>query len=513
MYNTVKIITADPVTDVHGNAVCGTQSSFPSQGGFDKGDGPIPTFTNINSNAQAYFGGLGIVGSMEKPTETTTETITNTFTYTESTPPFTTTETTTFTETNEGLFYTDSNGDIVTQIEKPSGVVISLVTPFIYAPERGAQGETGEGRNCLQSGEAENFGFVPQSLIDFLASDERYKSLYPGIESCLPGGPSIIQITECQSVKPTAQNAGGDLTSGTVVYVTPEPANIPATKSSWSSSDTYPTTQEPATDLLPSTKTWGSSDTRTWSSSDTYPTTQQPATGLLPSTDTYPTTQEPATQLIPNPTGINDEPLSSDKPKDDAETANSPPDGQATSIGSIINSVLNGPPQTAPAPIIIPKPTTIPLSNAPAGLEGSTTTIDGVPFLVVPAATTVIPAPPSNLPINFGVAATISNTPVLIIPSPTTIPATFLPSNLDIGTTTTISGSAVVIIVPTTIPFPGSGTATLPVNPNISGIEPTNSAANPSQTEFLQASGAGKLRRMGIMWSLGGLMMFVCAFD
>ena len=37
----------------------------------------------------------------------------------------------------------------------------------------------------------ENFGYVPQSLVDWMAQDPDYVSKYPGIASCLPGGPAI----------------------------------------------------------------------------------------------------------------------------------------------------------------------------------------------------------------------------------------------------------------------------------------------------------------------------------
>src|SRR5436190_14358913 len=84
VYSTVKIITAAPVTDKQGRAVCGTTSSFASALEF-VGDGAntdLPTFTNINSNAEAYFGGPGIEGPTEIPVLTYTTTQTFTYTYT-----------------------------------------------------------------------------------------------------------------------------------------------------------------------------------------------------------------------------------------------------------------------------------------------------------------------------------------------------------------------------------------------------------------------------------------------
>lgn len=519
IYNTVKIITAPAVTDSNGNAVCGTTSSFPSKGGFDQGDGPVPTFTNMNGNAQAYFGGPDIAGRLEKPTATTVEPITDTLTYSESTPGSITTETDTFTDTEIGSFYTNSRGEIVTQEERPTGVVISLVTPFVYAPARGAQGETDEGRQCLQSGGSENYGYVPQTLIDFLASNEQYEAQYQGLESCIPGGPSILQITACESALPTFAQAGGDLTSGTIVYVTPGSADLPPT-STWSSIDTYPITQMPASELLPSVS----------ASTDTYPTTQQPATVLIPTS----TDKLPATSVLDTPSG-------------DTSLINDPPVQQpATPIGSIINSFVNGE-SGNPTSIIIPNPTTVPAAKAPSGLAGIKTIISGSPFVIVPTPTIIIPpSPPAglSLPPNLGTTTTINGTSFFVIPDLTTVPAAKLP--IGIGNTTTISGSPFVVIQPTTVPLapqpnlPGQitvisglteiaipGPTTIPVNPNfsISGsttvISGTSEvvvasgttvpvSAAPQQSDLVEVTGAAK--NLGLeSWWIGGVVLSVLA--
>ena len=33
-----------------------------------------------------------------------------------------------------------------------------------------------------------DYGYVPQTLIDWMAADPNYAAQYPGLESCLPGG-------------------------------------------------------------------------------------------------------------------------------------------------------------------------------------------------------------------------------------------------------------------------------------------------------------------------------------
>jgi hypothetical protein len=117
----------------------------------------VPTFSGINSYAEAYFGGLGIVGVKIADQ------------------------------------YTDKDGYVVYQTSTPSGVVISLTTPFIYAPERSTKGETGDGRACIQTGGTENYGYIPQTVLDYLIANQYYSAQYLGLESCLPGGPSILQ--------------------------------------------------------------------------------------------------------------------------------------------------------------------------------------------------------------------------------------------------------------------------------------------------------------------------------
>ncbi|KUJ11684.1 uncharacterized protein LY89DRAFT_229739 [Mollisia scopiformis] len=208
VYNTVKIITAAPVTDARGHVYCATASTGAH------GD----VFRHINSNAEAYFGGLGIVGQSYAPISTSVTTETDT--YTELYPiTSVVTETNTWSEVFVSTQYTNSAGSVVVETSTPTGVVISLVTPFIYAPKRGTT-TPGPFAHCIQDADTEAYGYVPKTLIDFLASDPQYSSQYPGLESCYGGGPSIIQAPMCYVPFETTtfQTAGGDITSATTIY-------------------------------------------------------------------------------------------------------------------------------------------------------------------------------------------------------------------------------------------------------------------------------------------------------
>jgi hypothetical protein len=213
----VKIITVPHVTDKNSNRVCATPSAFtkiPATGsvGDPANTLSVPTFSGINSYAEAYFGGLGIVG------------------------------------VNIADQYTDKDGHVVHQTSTSSGVVISLTTPFIYAPERSAKEETGDGRACLQTGGIENYRYIPQTVLDYLIANQHYSAQHPGLESCLPGGPSILQEQECQSIAPDTQQASGDLTSSTVIYVTPPGVGMsaPSESSIPPETKTQPIAREPS---------------------------------------------------------------------------------------------------------------------------------------------------------------------------------------------------------------------------------------------------------------------------
>lgn len=68
-------------------------------------------------------------------------------------------------------------------------VQISFSTPFVYAPVSD---------KFPSNVASENFGYVPQTLIEWMAQDYDYVAKFPGIASCLPGGPSVAYFCPLQ---------------------------------------------------------------------------------------------------------------------------------------------------------------------------------------------------------------------------------------------------------------------------------------------------------------------------
>lgn len=95
VYSTVKVITAQAVTDDGGNFPCGTSSGI---------------FRNINSNAEAYFGGVGIATFTEEAVATSVVTETNTYTFLEESTKTTETHTDVYTSKSFESFYVDGDG-------------------------------------------------------------------------------------------------------------------------------------------------------------------------------------------------------------------------------------------------------------------------------------------------------------------------------------------------------------------------------------------------------------------
>ena len=86
----------------------------------------------------------------------------------------------------ESYFSTGPKLDSAIVSAKFGIVNISFSKPFVYAPS---------GDQFPTQVVNENFGYVPQTLIEWIAQHPDYISKFPGIVSCLPGGPSIDFVT------------------------------------------------------------------------------------------------------------------------------------------------------------------------------------------------------------------------------------------------------------------------------------------------------------------------------
>jgi hypothetical protein len=162
VYSTVKIITAAAVTDSSGNVVCATFSGFPSvfpATSYSTSTYPYHTYWGTETHISILYSTLP--SSLLTPYTTYTTVITYTdiislLTYSpEGTFTTTVTDELTFAYANQ---YAEAYfGSMDTE---PTGVVISLTTPFVYLPSRGANGATQDSLNgCPQSpGGSINFG-------------------------------------------------------------------------------------------------------------------------------------------------------------------------------------------------------------------------------------------------------------------------------------------------------------------------------------------------------------------
>lgn len=208
-FSSVRIIVVPAVTDQSGQLVCTTTSIYnpPCTGIVDDGG---TQFSGINAYAESYFGGSSN-GQLSNST--------------------------TGASANMSSFSLQDVAEI------------HFSTPFVYLPPDGANEELGpmpavevqtaDGTitffinepaptiSISNDNSDQDYGYVPQALIDWMAKNPSYVSQYPYLASCYPGGPSIkpdnIQESdgECSTtdVSPVYASAVSDLTASTQVTV------------------------------------------------------------------------------------------------------------------------------------------------------------------------------------------------------------------------------------------------------------------------------------------------------
>jgi len=231
VYSTIKIITASAVTLSNGQLACATTSTFNYPAISPTGS---DIFTGINSYAEAYFGYLGFAGYT-----TSTETVSplSTIDYQASTylASYVQSDHTsvypyvlpgkTSTQFAQVQYAVNTANSSIASLPAPSAIEISFSTPFVYLPTYGATEDTFLGNqdpaNCMdihgQNNTPTRFGYVPQDLIDWAAQNTNYLEQYPALSDCLPGGPSIIQPSNCILFSPETYVKATDLTIATAV--------------------------------------------------------------------------------------------------------------------------------------------------------------------------------------------------------------------------------------------------------------------------------------------------------
>lgn len=508
IYTTVKVITAAPVTDANGNAACATPWSFTPVLGWHGNTTTLPAatetqdinaevFPSINSNAQAYWGS-DVAGLSSSTLEDQTWTVTDSYSGYGTVPATATTAT----ETGSIVkyFYVNSNFESInTEAAKQSvgGVTITLDEAFVYQPSTAAMGETGDGyTECRQGSGTEGWGYPPQTLIDYMAQNPRLSSQYPGLENCIPGGPSIMLPTVCSAVSPATEESGGDLTDTTTIMVTPTmplDTAIPVSEGSTTSSpvilpQTTPLLATPSSSLAPPPVQTSSNNSPP---PVIIPPAQSPPAGspspsVIPSTENISAGTPPSetTSPIENPGSS----VISNIPP------NQPVQSSAAVIASAIASGIGASP--LPAPTVIGGATVIIASgqatipyNPAMPVSGSTIVSGGSTEVIVSAVETLsLSQILESLP---GSTVVVSGTLEVVL-GPTTIPVNSKLPGLE-GSTTIIDGSTYVVVTgPTTVPV-------------VLGTPTSIAGGGSSATSPLQASaGARSSTSIKLVVLLGG---------
>ncbi|KAL8711177.1 MAG: hypothetical protein Q9220_004322 [cf. Caloplaca sp. 1 TL-2023] len=386
LFSTVKVINVPAVTDKGGNKACATTSIDSVVCSFPEYTCPQP------STFSAPYATLYTVYSEKCYTAS----VSTSFLSSNLFPGINTYA--------EAYFETQDSASKTTAAPPISSyTVISFSTPFVYLPVRGAKegidneavvylgdnyhDNTGLTKRALapatdlvspRDGAPEDFGYVPQALIDWMAKNPDYANQYPGLASCLPGGPSIKPIDNCgPSEAPATLAAVPDLTVNTAVTVqgegcfhpgacpTPqadtsikaEPAALPAGNTVQATSSPSPANNSPAAaipllaDLQPSTSESPTGTSSVQNQEDTGPsaaspdTTAQPIPIIPPVVDqTMTSTTQPAVQIQPQSPAPQQPPQSPTNPPPQT-TATTPISPQTSSTPPTIIDSTNSNPQ------------------------------------------------------------------------------------------------------------------------------------------------------------------------
>ncbi|KAL8687115.1 MAG: hypothetical protein Q9218_006620, partial [Villophora microphyllina] len=214
LFSSIRIITAPAVTDLNGRVVCATTSTDvgscgPPVDGTGQPSWKVTSWSNVfpevNQFAQDYFQPASyslsqISGSIQTAQDT-----------------YVSTDVSTVTTRATYTYFSGEESDVSIPESVHTYPVIYFSIPYVYIAHRtnGQRPDDGFGKRALAStyptsgaknttydsydGAAEDLGYVPQALVDWMGQNSDYANQYPGLASCLPGGPQLEPVNGCRS--------------------------------------------------------------------------------------------------------------------------------------------------------------------------------------------------------------------------------------------------------------------------------------------------------------------------
>ena len=168
VFSSINVINVPAVLDKDGHLKCATTSTYRA-----KCQGPVQTNSN-STNAK-----------MDNTTQSTAQSTSFHITGVNSNA--------------ESYFSNSQTLDPAVIASEYDMVQVSFSEPFVYAPLSD---------QFPSKVVNENLGYVPEALIEWIVQRPNYVSRFPGIASCLPGGPSIYFYSDdvCSPSTPVLTN-------------------------------------------------------------------------------------------------------------------------------------------------------------------------------------------------------------------------------------------------------------------------------------------------------------------
>jgi len=233
---TVNVIRVPPVTKANGQLACTTSSTWKPLCSYTPNAVLTPVFTGMNEHMQAYYSGQQgpSVVTIDTHQETFSRAPTNTTGYPSTTvisfstpylyfPLDAATESEYF-DHDHVIYPISIPGAITTSSTLSPTTTISLTSTVTYT----YSSSTPPPIDTINV----DYGFIPPGIIPWMLQNSDYANQYPGLESCLPGGPSITIADGCPSQAAATAGPVPDLTTSSATTVKGlgcfHPGNCPA---------------------------------------------------------------------------------------------------------------------------------------------------------------------------------------------------------------------------------------------------------------------------------------------